>query len=92
MNPLSQNTDGDAYLDGVDPLPVIVNQEDGDVAPYGLPDGNLNAGDLMVGMQLVLGIKQATDLEKSHMDLYPAGAPDGEITLSDLILLQKLVW
>ena len=52
----------------------------------------MNAADLMIGMQIILGIKPATDLEKAHMDLYPPGAPDGEINLSDYILLQKLVW
>lgn len=92
MNPLSQNTDNDAYLDGVDPVPVSFNFEDGDVAPYGSPNSIIDAGDLMIGMQLVLGIKATTDLEKAHMDLYPPAAPDGEITLSDYILLQKLVW
>lgn len=92
MNPLSQNTDGDAYHDGIDPIPVSFNFEDGDVAPYGSPDTAVNAADLLIGMQLVLGIKQTTDLERAHMDLYPAGAPDGNITLSDYILLQKLVW
>ncbi len=92
MNPLSQNTDGDAYLDGVDPIPVNFNYEDGDVAPYGSPNTIIDAGDLLVGMQLVLGIKQTTNLEKAHTDLYPPGTPDGEITLSDYILLQALVW
>ncbi len=92
MNPLSNNTDGDAYLDGVDPIPVNFNFDDGDVAPYGSPNNVVNAADLMIGMQLILGIKETTELEKSHMDLYPPGVPDGEITLSDFILLQKLVW
>ena len=92
MNPLSQNTDNDAYLDAVDPIPINFNYEDGNVAPYGSPNGTVDAGDLLVGIQLVLGIKQTTDLERSHMDLYPSGAPDGEITLSDYILLQKLMW
>lgn len=92
MNPLSQNTDNDAYLDGVDPIPVSFNFEDGDVAPYGLPNAVVDTGDLLVGLQLILGIKPTTDLEKAHMDLYPSGAPDGEITLSDYILLQQLAW
>jgi hypothetical protein len=92
MNPLSQNTDNDAYPDGTDPIPVNFNYEDGDVAPYGSPNALVDGGDLLVGIQLVLGIKQVTDLEKAHMDLYPAGAPDGDITLSDYILLQQLVW
>ena len=92
MNPLSNNTDNDAYLDGIDPIPLNFNYEDGDVAPYGSPDTVINGADLMVGIQLILGTKSVTNLERAHMDLYPQGAPDGEITLSDYILLQKLVW
>lgn len=92
MNPLSQNTDNDAYLDGTDPIPVSFNFEDGDVAPYGSPNSVIDAGDLLIGVQLVLGIKATTELEKAHMDLYPPGLPDGEITLSDYILLHQLVW
>ena len=92
MNPLSPNTDNDAYLDDVDTLPINFNYDDGDVAPYGAPNTIIDTGDLLIGMQLILGIKQTTNLEKAHMDLYPSGAPDGEITLSDYILLQQLVW
>jgi len=92
MNPLSQNTDNDAYLDGSDPIPVTFNYDDGNVAPYGSPDEKVDTGDLLVGIQLVLGIKEITNLEKAHLDLYPVDAPDGEITLSDYLLLQKLVW
>jgi hypothetical protein len=89
-NPLSPNTDGDAYPDGTDPIPTLYNYEDGNIAPYGLPDSETNAGDLLVCMQLVLGIKPVTNLELSHADLYPVGAPDGAITLSDyLLLLQR---
>ena len=86
-NPLSSNTDGDAYPDGTDPVPTLYNYEDGNVAPYGSPDSESNAGDLLVCMQLVLGIKPVTGLELSHADVYPVGAPDGAITLSDYILL-----
>jgi hypothetical protein len=42
-------------------------------------------------MQLVLGLKETTTLEKAHADLYPVGAPDGKIDLSDYLQLQKLV-
>jgi arylsulfatase A-like enzyme len=92
MNPLSQNTDNDAYLDDVDPIPVIFNYEDGDVAPYGSPNGKVDVGDLFVGIQLILGLKQTTTLEKAHVDLYPVGAPDGVINLSDYIQLQRLMF
>jgi hypothetical protein len=90
-NPLSPNTDGDAYPDGTDPIPTLYNFEDGNIAPYGAPDSETNAGDLLVCMQLVLGTKPVTNLELSHADLYPVGAPDGVITLSDYILLLKRI-
>jgi hypothetical protein len=88
-NPLSSNTDGDAYPDDTDPVPTLYNYEDGNIAPYGSPDSETNAGDLLVCMQLVLGIKPVTHLELAHVDLYPVGAPDGAITLSDYLLLQQ---
>jgi hypothetical protein len=91
LNPLSNDTDGDTYLDGADPLPLNFNYTDGDVAPYGAPDTEVNAADLLVCLQLVLGLKETTLLEKAHADLYPVGAPDGEIDLSDYIQLQKRV-
>lgn len=86
-NPLSADTDGDTYPDGTDPVPTLYNYEDGNVAPYGSPDSDTNAGDLLVCMQLVLGIKPVTSLELAHADLYPVGSPDGVITLSDYLLL-----
>jgi hypothetical protein len=89
-NPLSPNTDGDAYPDGTDPIPLLYNYEDGNVAPYGSPDSVTNGGDLLVCLQLVLGLKPVTSLELAHADFYPVGAPDGAITLSDyLLLLQR---
>jgi hypothetical protein len=91
LDPLSDDTDSDSYLDGIDPLPLDFNYTDGDVAPYGSPDTRINAADLLVCMQLVLGLKETTTLEKTHADLYPVGAPDGKIDLSDFIQLQKLV-
>jgi hypothetical protein len=91
LDPLSDDTDSDSYLDGIDPLPLDFNYTDGDVAPYGSPDTRINAADLLVCMQLVLGLKETTTLEKTHADLYPVGAPDGKIDFSDFIQLQKLV-
>jgi hypothetical protein len=92
-DPLSANTDGDAYDDGVDPIPLLVNLEDGIVAPYGAPRTATtpDVSDLLVCLQLVMGLKPVTDLERSHVDLYPPGAPDGDITLSDLLLLQQML-
>ena len=92
LNPLSTDTDNDGHDDDVDPLPLIENFDDGDLAPLGAPDGGINAGDVVIGLRIVLGLLEPTDLELSHGDLYPPGSPDGVIGLADLILLQKLVW
>ena len=92
LNPLSTNTDNDAYTDDVDPVPLTFNHDDGDLAPLGTPDGQLNAGDLVVGLHIVLGLLTPTDLELAHGDLYPSGSQDGVIDFADLMLLQKLVW
>jgi len=97
-NPLLADSDGDRLDDGLevanssDPLdanswPALA---DGDIAPLGTPDGQINAGDFLVGMRMVLGLETATALELAHGDLYPPGAPDGVINLQDLILLRKL--
>jgi hypothetical protein len=91
-NPLSNNTDADAYPDSVDPIPLNFNFDDGDLAPWGAPDSQLNAADLLVCMQIVLGLKVPTNLELAHADLYPVGAPDGTIDLSDYLQLTKLVF
>jgi hypothetical protein len=91
INPLSNNTDGDAYLDGMDPVPLNFNYEDGDVAPWGSPNSVTNAGDLLVCMQFVLGVKAPTNDDLAHGDLHPIGAPDGQINISDYIQLLKLV-
>ena len=90
-NPFNSDTDGDGHLDGVDPVPLHFNYADGNVAPWGAIDADVNAADLLVCLQFVLGLKTPTDENLAHGDLYPIGSPDGEIGLPDYILLQKLV-
>ncbi|WP_297527137.1 S8 family serine peptidase [Thiohalobacter sp.] len=89
LDPLSGDTDGDGLPDGSDPVPLLFNYADGDLAPPGAPDGVLDAGDLLLARQLVLGERAAAALDLSHGDLYPPGAPDGVIDLSDLVLIQQ---
>lgn len=89
-NPLLVDTDGDGLNDGVDPNPLTPNA-DGDLAPYGAPDGIINAADLLIAHQIVLGNKIPTTQDIIHADLYPVGAPDGVINISDLILLNMLI-
>lgn len=97
-DPLQADSDGDRLNDGLevandaDPLDADSwpNLADGDIAPLGAPDGNINAGDLLTGLRMTLGLEPATALELAHGDLYPPGSPDGVFNLQDLILLQKL--
>ena len=89
-NPLLTDTDGDSLRDDVDPIPLTFNHNDGDLAPLGAPNGEINAGDLVVGMRIAMGLLEATELELAHGDLYPDGAPDGQINMSDYIQLLKL--
>ena len=76
----------------MDPVPLNFSYEDGDVAPWGSPDSVINAGDLLVGMQFVLGVKDPTNDNLAHGDLYPIGAPDGQINISDYMQRLKLVF
>lgn len=99
-NPLLADTDGDRLGDGLEAAnasdPLDANSwpalADGDIAPLGAPDGETNAGDILLATRIVLGLETATALELAHADLYPPGAPDGAINLQDLILLRKLQW
>ena len=92
-NPNNPDTDGDGLLDGVDPDPLTPQAiADGDLAPYGNPDGIINAADLMIAQRIVVGDITATEQDLAHGDVYPVGAPDGMINLSDLILIQQLIF
>ena len=90
-DPLLADTDGDAVLDGIDPSPLIVNAADGDLAPWNAPDGQINAADVMIAQQIVLGMRSAGGVQLTHGDIFPVGSPDGAITLQDLILLMQQV-
>jgi hypothetical protein len=91
-DPFNADTDGDGLLDGVDPVPLHFNYTDGNVAPWGAIDAEVNVADLLVCLQFVLGLKTPTNEDLAHVDLYPVGSPDGEIGLPDFIQLQKLVF
>ncbi|MDH5711610.1 MAG: dockerin type I repeat-containing protein [Gammaproteobacteria bacterium] len=85
-NPLLADTDGDGLNDGVDPNPLVFNGN-GDLAPYGAPDGVINIADLVIARQIVLGTITPTAQDIVHLDLYP----DGVIDMSDLLLLERVV-
>jgi hypothetical protein len=96
-NALLEDTDGDRLKDGVevengsDPRDEDSwpNLADGDCAPKDAPDGEANAGDVVYGVRMALGIEFATPLELAHCDLYPEGNPDGVFNASDLLLMMQ---
>jgi len=94
-DPNLADSDGDQLPDGLevannsDPLDAgsWPNLADGDLAPYGNPDGIINVADYLIAQQIVTLQIAANPLELAHGDLYPPGAPDGVIDISDLILI-----
>ncbi len=68
----------------MDPIPLTMNFNDGDLAPLGNPDGEINVADYLIAIRIASGRLQATNLELSHGDLYPADAPDGVIGILDV--------
>lgn len=89
-NPLLVDTDGDGLSDSTDPNPLTPNA-DSDLAPYGAPDGIINAADLLIAQQIVLGTITPTAQDIIHADIYPEGSPDGVINMSDFILLKQMI-
>jgi len=90
-DPLLADTDGDGLLDGdevnfyeTDPL---FNNKPGDLGPRGVPDGTLNAGDLVVLTRLITGQITATQGELLLGDLND----NDELDVGDLLLLQRVV-
>ena len=68
---------------------------DGDVAPLGNRDGQINVGDALVCLRFSLGLEAQTQEDVEHGDVAPLDAqgqpsPDGEITVGDaLVILRK---
>ncbi|OAQ20911.1 CAP domain-containing protein [Thermosulfurimonas dismutans] len=67
---------------------------DGDVAPLGNRDGQVNIGDALVALRFALGLETPSDEDKCHADVAPiengVPAPDGQITIGDaLVILRK---
>ena len=94
-NPTLADTDGDKLNDGLevasgaDPLdpddwPKLA---DGDLAPWNNPDNQINAADVLIATQLVLGQRTPGPLQYAHGDLNL----DGIITITDLLLIQQIV-
>ena len=82
------DADGDGFAGGEQDFgtdPVTSNI--GDVAPRGVPDNVLNAGDAVVLTRLVTGIITADALETALADLND----DNQLNAADLLLLQRLL-
>jgi hypothetical protein len=93
-DPLKADSDDDGFNDGVevgtgtDPLDITSYPgPDGDLAPYGEPDGALNAADILIATRIVLGEIQPSSHDLAHGDINN----DGVISLGDLILIYDAV-
>ena len=91
LNPLSNDTDNDGFLDADDPLPIAFNFKDGDLAPLGSPDGVINIADYVIARRILSGELLSTELELVHGDVFPANLPDGQITTSDVLLIYQQI-
>lgn len=91
LNPLSNDTDNDGFLDAEDPLPVSFNHMDGDLAPLGNPDGEINIADYVIARRILAGEILPDDNQLSHADLYPETLPDGQFTTSDMLKIYQLL-
>ena len=93
LNPTLRDSDGDGFGDGVE-ISAGTNPNsdtgpwpagDGDLAvPY---DGVVNAVDVLVAKQMVLGLRIQETLALAHGDLALSGASAGVIDVADLILI-----
>jgi hypothetical protein len=60
---------------------------DGDLAPWDNPDGQVNAADVLIAVQLALGRRTPGPLQFAHGDMNV----DGVIDLADVLLIQQAV-
>lgn len=98
-NPLLADTNGNGITDGnedfdgdglsnlLDPLPLDYNYRDGDMNNTQA----LDAGDVLILEQIVLGLRVPGLADYQHGDVYPPAAPDGLIDMSDLVVVIRLL-
>jgi hypothetical protein len=93
-DPTLADSDGDKLDDGLEVAagtnPLDPNDwpklADGDLAPWDNPDGQINAADVLIATQLVIGQRIAGPLQFAHGDMNL----DGTINLADLLLIQQI--
>jgi hypothetical protein len=89
-DPLLADTDGDGLSDFAEVVtwgtnPLVSNLAD--LAPRGNPDGQVNAGDLVVLARLVTGGDMPTGAEQVFGDLNR----NGELDAGDMMLMERMV-
>ena len=65
----------------------VVQYADGDLAPWNAPDGMINAADVLIAQQLILGLRTPGALQYAHGDVNT----DGVIDVADLMLIIQAV-
>ncbi len=63
----------------------------GDLAPRGVPDGQLNAADNLLLQRMVLGEISPTTNERFLGDIAPLGSPDGVLNVGDIVVQQRAI-
>ena len=96
-SPLLYDTDGDGFDDGTE---VASGKDPNDPASYPIiadgdlnVDGLVNAADILIAGQIVLGQRTPTPIELSHGDVAPLinGIPasDGQFNAGDLLSIER---
>ncbi len=96
-SPLLYDTDGDGFDDGTE---VASGKDPNDPASYPIiadadlnADGIVNAADVLVAQQIILGQRTPTAIELSHGDVAPLinGIPasDSQFNTGDLLLIER---
>ena len=83
-DPTKFDTDDDGIPDDIDPVIDLFN---GDIAPLGNRDGDVNTADLLIAQRVALGLYTPTDDELLYGDVNQ----DGDIDLADVLLIQKII-
>jgi hypothetical protein len=98
-DPNNFDTDGDGDSDGFEVTtgsdPLDDQSTFLDVAGDINGDGQVNAGDLVLGARILAGLHSATVPERARFDIAPLSGglpmPDGNINVGDYLVLQRLV-